>query len=185
MDAFNDRLSILLTLLLTIVAFKFVISGSLPKVNYSTKMDSFLFDHIAFLFVSSIACAFAYLDLRLQWLCGLEWKYESAANSTSSTAAAEDCNNTAGSAVNVATFGVCLTILVAINLRWLLGRPGNQYIHDQVQAVDKKNWYSFAFANPGFLPPLVDLSTEIEERASSRAGPAQKRTARQRAGKAV
>ena len=49
-----DRMSIILTLLLTAVAFKFVIADSLPKLSYSTY---YIFGFIVFVFFLCVVCA--------------------------------------------------------------------------------------------------------------------------------
>ena len=48
-----NRLSVCLTLLLTAVAFKFVVSGSLPPVPYLTLLDKYVFTCMVFIFLIS------------------------------------------------------------------------------------------------------------------------------------
>lgn len=150
-DEFASRMNTLLTLLLTTVAFKLVISGSLPKVAYCTKMDLFLSGHLRFFCVACFTCAIAYVDLRLKWLCSLETLTH--ASNNSSTRSTADCNASFESLSNLVAFGVCVAMLVGINIRWLLDRPKKDSVHTRKPiTVDQRNWYSFAFANPGFLP---------------------------------
>lgn len=40
-DDLNDRINVILTLLLTAVAFKFVIADTIPKVGYSTLIGKY------------------------------------------------------------------------------------------------------------------------------------------------
>lgn len=49
-DALNDRTSVTMTVLLTLVAFKFAIAESLPKVPYLTAMDKYTILCLAFAF---------------------------------------------------------------------------------------------------------------------------------------
>jgi len=55
-DSLNDRVNVILTLLLTAVAFKLVIADSIPKVGYSTLIDDFVLYNMAFLFAQIIFC---------------------------------------------------------------------------------------------------------------------------------
>ena len=57
----SDRLNIVLTLLLTTTAFKFVVSDTIPKVGYNTHLDVFILLNMAFLF--SIACVCVAQDM--------------------------------------------------------------------------------------------------------------------------
>lgn len=50
----GDRLSIIFTLLLTAVTFKFVVSQSLPKVSYQTLLDMYVFICIVYIFFVSL-----------------------------------------------------------------------------------------------------------------------------------
>ena len=50
-DQLDERLSVTLTLLLTAVAFKFVVVESLPKLSYLTYLDMFLFSALFYLVV--------------------------------------------------------------------------------------------------------------------------------------
>lgn len=49
-DSLGDRLSVILTLLLTAVTFKFVVSQSLPPVSYLTVLDWYVLSSVIFIF---------------------------------------------------------------------------------------------------------------------------------------
>jgi len=53
-DGIVDRLSVTLTMMLTSVAFKFLIADELPKISYFTMLDKFLFQHFSFIFLLSL-----------------------------------------------------------------------------------------------------------------------------------
>jgi len=59
-DDLNDRINVILTLLLTAVAFKFVIADAIPKVGYSTLIDEFVLYNMAFLFGQLFLCIYAH-----------------------------------------------------------------------------------------------------------------------------
>jgi len=62
-DDIGGRLGNTFTLLLTSVAFKFVIGDALPKVTYSTEMDSFLIINMMFLFLMAVfVCIITIID---------------------------------------------------------------------------------------------------------------------------
>jgi hypothetical protein len=61
-ESLGDRMSISFTGLLTIVAYQFLIGGSLPTIAYFTLMDSFLYCTYAF-----IACTIM-VNLRVDYL---------------------------------------------------------------------------------------------------------------------
>jgi len=50
-----DRINLILTLLLTAVAFKFVVAESIPRLGYQTHIDSFVLYNMIFLFSVSFA----------------------------------------------------------------------------------------------------------------------------------
>ena len=52
-----NRVNLVLTLMLTQVAFKFVTSGIVPRVGYSTHLDTYSFISIFFLVLVSMICA--------------------------------------------------------------------------------------------------------------------------------
>jgi len=50
-DGIVDRLSVTLTMMLTSVAFKFLVADELPKISYFTMLDRFLAQHFTFIFI--------------------------------------------------------------------------------------------------------------------------------------
>ena len=58
-----DRLGIILTLVLTAVAFKFVVADSIPKLGYNTYIDIFLLLNFGLLFMMTAACVGTNLGL--------------------------------------------------------------------------------------------------------------------------
>jgi len=67
-EDFADRSSVVLTLLLTTVAFKFVISQDLPKVPYFTILDTYMYVAIFFLMGIAMQNAFIALVAKHAWL---------------------------------------------------------------------------------------------------------------------
>eukprot|EP00656_Telonema_subtile_P012160 TRINITY_DN16105_c0_g2_i1.p1 TRINITY_DN16105_c0_g2~~TRINITY_DN16105_c0_g2_i1.p1 ORF type:complete len:330 (-),score=77.62 TRINITY_DN16105_c0_g2_i1:192-1181(-) len=65
-DQVAERVEVVLTLLLTAVAFKMVIGDTIPKVNYQTILDVFVLLNMFFLFVLAFVCAFASLKHKQQ-----------------------------------------------------------------------------------------------------------------------
>lgn len=57
----NDRMSVVLTLLLTAVAFKYVVSSYLPKVTYLTLLDKYILSSLILIFCTAAENAFVYL----------------------------------------------------------------------------------------------------------------------------
>ena len=55
----GERLSVSLTLLLTAVAFKFVVAGSLPPVSYMTILDRYIFSCFIFIFLVTVEISVA------------------------------------------------------------------------------------------------------------------------------
>jgi len=53
-DGIVDRLSVTLTMMLTSVAFKFLIADELPKISYFTMLDKFLAQHFTFIFILTL-----------------------------------------------------------------------------------------------------------------------------------
>jgi hypothetical protein len=57
------RINIVLTILLTVVAFNYVCQDKIPKVPYSTILDKFLIcNHIAILIVGVVVMLISYID---------------------------------------------------------------------------------------------------------------------------
>ncbi|KAL6069133.1 hypothetical protein QOT17_007669 [Balamuthia mandrillaris] len=53
-DALPDRMSITLTLILTVVAFKYSVSDNLPKINYMTLLDKYVLVSFLFLYAMGL-----------------------------------------------------------------------------------------------------------------------------------
>merc|ERR1719433_1520327 len=53
-DGIVDRLSITLTMMLTSVAFRFLVADSLPKISYYTFLDKYLMYHFVYIFMLSL-----------------------------------------------------------------------------------------------------------------------------------
>jgi hypothetical protein len=56
-DEWGDRAGVLFTLLLTVVAFKLVISDELPALSYNTFLDQYLAVGTIYIFILIVACA--------------------------------------------------------------------------------------------------------------------------------
>jgi len=59
MNAVADRLSVTMTMMLTAVAFKFIVGDQMPKVSYNTYLDVYLLYTMSFMFVASVYFASA------------------------------------------------------------------------------------------------------------------------------
>lgn len=126
----SDRLNIVLTLLLTTIAFKFVVSDTIPKVGYNTHLDVFILLNMAFLF--SIACVCVAQDMGVV------------------------SGRSGGDRAAVSALGV---LFCAMNIGWGVrvarctprqhggGGPGRVLRPSDT----KRNWYCCAFANPAWL----------------------------------
>lgn len=126
----GSRVSTCLTLLLTKVAFKFILAGSLPKVPYNTLIDYFVIGSMLF---SSLTTVFSILphivtqDIEVQ----------------------DDINGV------LAITSVC--ILAGSVLSWLLYAYRWTHLRKTTERVvvkADKNWYSYRFASPPFLLPI-------------------------------
>lgn len=56
----NDRLTIVITMLLTVVAFKLVVAEKLPKLAYSTRLDAYMDMSFISMFAIAAECTVAY-----------------------------------------------------------------------------------------------------------------------------
>eukprot|EP00966_Prymnesium_polylepis_P136411 3151943-Prymnesium_polylepis.1 len=57
-DELNDRMSIIITMLLTVVAFKLVIADKLPSLAYSTRLDTYMDLCFVTILAVSLACVY-------------------------------------------------------------------------------------------------------------------------------
>jgi hypothetical protein len=131
-DIVADRLSLVLTLLLTTVAFKFVVGDSVPKVPYATYLDSYMLWNIAFLFLISIIITCAAIVERNSELTSLP----------------------DGIDINVISILIASATLLALNSVFgvrifLLSR---KFATPPIVLEENRNWYCFMFANPSFIP---------------------------------
>ena len=128
-DDNGDRLSIVLTLLLTSVAFKFVVAELMPKVSYLTRLDTLVLGSMAALFSNSILVVIP---------SGVLWLYPD------TPAYAETTN-------------ICLGVsFVAISLVsagcWLahVRNAGKNARTRLIETQKGKRWYHFAYYEPAF-----------------------------------
>jgi hypothetical protein len=135
-DDLGDQISIIITLMLTSVAFKFVIADALPKVTYSTLMDSFILMNMAFLFTTAVICTAGNLYQR-------------------NNRHPERVQEPITWYLFLASGGNCLLI----NGSWLLriffvGRENGRHF-EEMAVKDGKNWYHCRFGSPFFMPPFA------------------------------
>jgi hypothetical protein len=135
-----DKISVCLTLLLTTVAFKFVIGDSLPRVNYDHFMDSFIFNNMFFLSLTALTTTVVTLLHRLE----VEDVFDISNNSS--------------------MLIVTIMLFFVINARWsikvLILSSTNSYRTPVIDTIEGKNWYNCWFGNPYFMPPLVSNVTD-------------------------
>eukprot|EP00040_Diaphanoeca_grandis_P043727 m.268906 g.268906 ORF g.268906 m.268906 type:complete len:485 (-) comp81239_c0_seq1:26-1480(-) len=126
-----DRMSIILTLLLTAVAFKFVIADSLPKLSYSTLMDYYLLLNFVI----------------MGWM-----------GAVSATSAALELPNYVGLYSSLAIFSVLylwwgITVcVVSRRTRRKLGFASSDTLTAMAKHEPNRNWFCFHFSRPPFMP---------------------------------
>ena len=143
-DDLADRMGIVLTLLLTAVAFKFVVADTVPKVGYSTQLDRYMLLNMAFLFFSALVCTAVFLV-----------KYYNEADEEEGGSGDVYEDEVAGMSLNQFSMIASGGVFAVINLLWFFGVIfAKKEVKDgsPVKLVDKQVWYYFAFANPPFLP---------------------------------
>ena len=145
-DDLADRIGIVLTLLLTAVAFKFVVADTVPKVGYSTQLDRYMLLNMGFLFFSAIVCTAVFL---VQYYNELDLELGGEGDTYVDTIA--------GMSLNQFTMYGSGIVFVLINVLWLLGvvfakKEITEY--EPVKLGKDRVWYYFAFANPPFLPSV-------------------------------
>jgi hypothetical protein len=130
-----DRMSIILTLLLTAVAFKFVIADSLPKLSYSTYIDYFLLMNF---FVLGWMGAISAFSAAFEWgnLVGL-----------------------VSSAVLFAFLYMFWALSVCCDAR--KSRAQMKFSSDQTlthiaKHEPTRNWFCFHFGSPPFMLPHIN-----------------------------
>ena len=138
-----ERAGLILTLLLTTVAFKFVIADTIPNISYSTQLDVYMFINMLYLFLTTIICtAVSLLDKFFP----------------SSMAVVDNEEGLKTSRWNMGGFISSLVIYILLNALWIY-RVTNRKSEEgivgpprPVKLVPGKNWYCFMFSNPSFLP---------------------------------
>jgi hypothetical protein len=130
-----DKISIVLTLLLTSVAFKFVIGDKLPRVNYTHFMDAFVSNNMLFLF--SVAVLTTVDSLFYRFSETLDHDLHEFSN------------------MNISMLLGALVLLFFINGRWVLSvrkvyHP-NSHRTPLINMIEGKNWYNCQYGNPFFM----------------------------------
>lgn len=127
----GNRMAHLTTLMLTSVAFKFVVGDVIPKVGYSTILDTFLLGNLLFIVAVVVACV-------------AQLVAEKITEMASSLLIALICG------------GVCVLFLlipnclVAFQILIAHRRRGSTYKH-ALHPTRGLTWYAFNFATPPFL----------------------------------
>ena len=119
-----DRINLILTLMLTQVAFKFVTIGIVPKVGYSTHLDKFLFLNMIFFLVIAIFFAFQY------------WFPHTWTNLVAFF-------STVGVGLFFGTTWICSVVYSP--------DTNNAYNSAIIKVKSGTNWYAFNYANPKFM----------------------------------
>jgi hypothetical protein len=151
-DALNDRVGVILTLLLTAVAFKLVITDSIPKVGYSTLIDNFVLGNMIFLFSTVLLCTAGFLIEdsfgHIVEGCGLNPICHTSIYFYEMVTAYD-------TSVNFLIFCASLSLFSLINFYWISTVLRRERIHPHLHPLQKqknRNWYACAFSNPHFLP---------------------------------
>lgn len=129
----GSRVSTLLTLLLTAVAFKFSLAGSLPKVPYNTLIDYFILSSMLSL---GVMTGFTILP----------------AISFDDTTSQTILNKTLG--------WVSFVMIVGTPSLWLVRAfyiKKTKLKTPEIVVVPQKNWYCFRYSNPSFLANVPNI----------------------------
>jgi hypothetical protein len=145
-DDLASRQAHILTLILTAVAFKFVISDSMPKIGYNTLLDDFVLGNFFFLFMTALLATGANFLI-----------YESGVETVM------------GISTNRAAGWSSLILLVVVNAvwffrvraaRWSQAHGFDHYARPMIAQPPERNWYCCIHANPAFMPqPRVSRDT--------------------------
>ena len=144
---FADRINMIITLLLTQVAFKFATMGLVPRVSYSTHVDTYGIGSIFFLFAVAVICAVQSIAVR--------YGHEEAWWSS-----------------DAFSFCEAFFIFIVFHGLWILSVSCKAPLDrlpeglKHIQSVEGKNFYGFNFANPMFCvakppAPLSDPSSPL------------------------
>jgi hypothetical protein len=151
-DELNDRVEVILTLFLTAVAFKLVISDSIPKVGYSTLIDNFVLGNMIFLFSTVMLCTAGFLISNTLLLTPEQCGISPFCHAAFYIGYFVDYLTIT---VNGLMFFCSILFFTGMNLHWLFSviRREQHNLHLQpLTKQDGRNWYACMFANPAFLP---------------------------------
>ena len=130
----GSRISINVTLILTAVAFKFILAGTLPKVPYNTLIDYYI------LFCSMTLAAMNFLIILPSFFID------------------ESDDNSLASMVNYTLGWVCFGSIAFGFIFWVL------YAHiitrkktrsNEIVLGKTSNWYNYRFSDPPFFEPTL------------------------------
>ena len=123
----GDRVSTVLTVILTAVAFKFVIDGSLPKVPYNTVIDYYILSSSLSLAAMALVCVIPSFNF---------WGDDDTRNEVNQY------------------LGICSACFIVIELIvWWVWARRMAAVDNKTQiikALDGKNWYAYRFATAPF-----------------------------------
>jgi hypothetical protein len=123
----GDRVSTVLTVILTAVAFKFVIDGSLPKVAYNTVIDYYILSSSLSLAAMALLCVVPSFTF---------W-------------GDEETRHLVNTYFGIVSF--CLIILELIVWSvWAHYKAAGDRKTPLIETVDGKNWYAFRFSTAPF-----------------------------------
>eukprot|EP00746_Dinoflagellata_sp_MGD_P066257 gnl/MRDRNA2_/MRDRNA2_27481_c0_seq1.p1 gnl/MRDRNA2_/MRDRNA2_27481_c0~~gnl/MRDRNA2_/MRDRNA2_27481_c0_seq1.p1 ORF type:complete len:561 (-),score=59.88 gnl/MRDRNA2_/MRDRNA2_27481_c0_seq1:13-1695(-) len=157
----SERVSIVLTLLLTNITFQYNVSSQLPKLCYFTLLDRYTFAMTLSLFLLCFGCCAAKLQQYLiYWFDSLdfldEWDAESVDHIVSFT------------------FGIWY-LLVHMQWIWLVLRHWFLFSYDSISdshfmgtSKNAPSWLCFMFSHPFFIgAPKDDQPQSLEDRRSN------------------
>lgn len=139
----GSRISINVTLILTVVAFKFVLAGTLPKVPYNTLIDYYI------LFCSGFLAAMNFFLILQSFFKDDNMAFK----------------------INNYLAWSCFVVIVLSFISWISYAEllAKKKIASKEIKLGNSNWYSFRFSNPPFfdIPKGIDTVNPIRHRISS------------------
>mmetsp|Transcript_68856 Transcript_68856/g.136223 ORF Transcript_68856/g.136223 Transcript_68856/m.136223 type:complete len:435 (+) Transcript_68856:47-1351(+) len=147
-DKLEERLSLLVTIFLTVVAFKFTLE--LPKLSYITKLDSYMLQMMGLLFVCCFMVSLTTVLANMSKEYSLKWEWIEVKESRVSL------DRKIAMGTLVATFFVHLRFILLSCFR---DHP------KPVKHVEGKKWLCYHYAHPFFLPELRRPANEAGELA--------------------
>ena len=156
-DALADRINTVLTLLLTTIAFKFVVADTIPKIGYNTHLDSFVLLNMGFLFI--ISCAVILANRANAGLVGAGGSGGDVGPGGAGGAGAPP--GYLSTEYLASDRGLCVVaglIFIGINGGWVVSvirgvhRTGAAFTARRLWPDPNRNWYSLQFATPAWLP---------------------------------